>query len=115
VTGSRFGGLSSAMSQVSGGRGSALGGRGASVNIRGGTPSTFGLPFDPMAALGVPAWDDNLKELHDTREKLDASKKKKKKKKKKKGKGSGLLRTNTSYTDAQSEYMDDGCTSAYTS
>ena len=74
----------------------------------------LGMQVDPLTTLGVGAWDTALKELIDTREKLDASKKKKKKKKKGKKKG-GLLRSNTSYADNQSEYMDDGCTSAYTS
>jgi len=70
-------------------------------------------PLDPLTDLGVATWNTAMKELIETRDKLDASKRKKKKKKKKK-KG-GLLRSNTSYADGQSEYMDDGCTSAYTS
>jgi len=54
-------------------------------------------PLDPLTDLGVATWNTAMKELIETRDKLDASKRKKKKKKKKK-KG-GLLRSNTSYAD----------------
>ena len=69
-----------------------------------------------MTDLGFPAWNDAVKEVVDTREKLEKASKNKKKKKKKKGKGkkSSLLRSSTSNKDDQSEY-DDGVTSAWAS
>ena len=116
VAGSRIGGLSSAMSHASGSKASVTG-RGGPLNITSKRGAPIPIITDPMADLGVPAWNEAVKELIDTREKLEAHQKKpKKKKKKKKGKGANSLlkRTATTYSEAASEW-DDGATSAYTS
>ena len=65
-----MGGLSSAMSQVSGSRLSTTGGRGP-VNIINQKGAMMGIHVDPMADLGVPAWNEAVKELVDTRDKLE--------------------------------------------
>ena len=70
VAGSRFGGISSALSHASGSKASVTG-RGGTLNItsKRGAPSP--IITDPMADLGVLAWNEAVKELNDTREKLE--------------------------------------------